>query len=78
MSIPKQYSFRKLKKKLKAVGIVWYPSRGKGSHGTFRGKDIDGKMRCYPIPYSQHKEVARNYLKGLLRRFGCNEKILNK
>ena len=76
MALPKQLSFRELKKKLKLAGIEWYPSRGKGSHGTFRGEDVDGKMRSYPIPYSQQREVDRNYLKGVLRRFGVGKDVL--
>ncbi len=76
MALPKQLPFRELKKKLRLVDIEWYPSRGKGSHGTFRGEDVGGKMRSYPIPHSQHREVDRNYLKGILRRFGLGEDVL--
>lgn len=78
MSIPKLYSFRKLKRKAEQQGISWIPRKGKGGHGSFEGSDNFGNIHTYPLPGAQHKkEVTRIYLKGFLRRFGLNEDFLD-
>ena len=77
MSVPRLYSFRKLKQKAQKINIEWIPCRGKGGHGIFKGKDINGHIRSYPLPSSQHKrEITSTYLKGFLRRFGLDEDFL--
>lgn len=77
MNVPRTYPARKLKKILKKHGIDWIGKGGKGGHGIFQGKDVNGDVQKYPLPSGQHKkEVTRTYLHGLLRRFGLNEQIL--
>ena len=74
--IPKTFSFRKLTARLKTYGILWHPRKGKGGHGSFVGKDINGSVHSYPLPSGQKKEVRRSYLKKLCQRFTfTNEQI---
>jgi len=70
------HSFNSIKRRLKNLGIYWDSSRGKGSHGVFIGPDRQGIRRLFPIPSTQQKEIDRNYLKGICRRFGIEEKEL--
>lgn len=72
MPIPSVYPFRKLEKLLKDRSIVWEPDKGKGGHGSFVGPDKSGKIQAYPLGRTQAKEVTREYLKGLCRRFELN------
>jgi hypothetical protein len=79
MKVPNVYPINKLKNILKNYGIYWDASRGKGGHGAFRGKDVNGNYRLYPLPSGQHKtEVTGTYIRGLLRRFGLDESVFDK
>jgi len=63
--IPKSFPFRKLTAHLKIYGILWYPRKGKGGHGSFVGKDVNGSVQSYPLPSDQKREVRKSYLKKL-------------
>ena len=67
--------FRTVKNALADLGIIWRPARGKGSHGCFVGPHQQTSTRhSYPIPSHQQREMNVDYLKGLRRRFGLNDK----
>jgi len=77
MRVPHTYPVRKLIKNLKKNGINWVPQKGKGGHGVFEGPDVNGIVQKYPLPSAEHKkEVTGEYLRGMLRRFGLTEKVL--
>lgn len=66
--------FRRVKERLKSLGIIWNPRRGKGSHGAFIGPHQEtGRKQTFPIPQSQQREITIDYLKGIRRRFGLTD-----
>jgi hypothetical protein len=79
MPIPRVYPIRKLIALLKKYGIRLNVSHGKGSHGSFEGKDIHGNDQSFPLPRAQiKKEISSDYIKPLLRRFGLTEAIFDE
>jgi len=74
MPVGRLKSFRHVRRKLKELGINWTPSRGKGSHGCFIGLSQRTKgLNSFPIPRSQQREINRDYLNALRRRFGLED-----
>ena len=68
-------SFHQVRRKLATLNIVWHPERGRGSHGCFVGQNQEtGVNHVYPIPRNQQREICPDYLKGIRRRFGLEDK----
>ena len=68
-------NFRQIKRGLASLGITWAPASGKGSHGSFIGPHQQtGTSHSYPIPRHQQREINIDYINGLRRRFGLEDK----
>jgi len=70
VDIPRFTPFRTLERRLKRLQIYWRPRKGKGGHGSFVGPDKAGRTQAFSLPSSQHRQVAKAYVVGLMRRFG--------
>ncbi len=70
--------FRRVRKRLKELGIIWNPTSGKGSHGSFIGPNQKtGSLNAFPLPRSQQREINADYLSAIRRRFGLIGKDWN-
>ncbi len=66
--------FRRLRQILSNFGIEWDKSRGRGSHGVFRGQTHSSRLnKVYPIPKEQQKDTSQVYIKPLRRTFELTE-----
>ena len=72
MPLLKLYHFRDIVKEFKAHDIEWFPAKGKGSHGSFKGHDKTGNLQSYPVPRHQQKEMRRRWVKAACERFGLD------
>jgi len=68
----KHISFPSLKRHLKQHEIYWEKRKGKGGHGAFVGPDQNKNKQAFSLPTSQHRQVQREYVSSLCRRFGLD------
>lgn len=66
----KRIPMRRLRRILRAHGVEFDESRGKGSHGIFSGV-VEGKRRVFPVP--KMKDVPVQYVRSVRRRFQPTE-----
>jgi predicted RNA binding protein YcfA (HicA-like mRNA interferase family) len=75
----KPYKYRELVRKLREFDPRFevYTRKGKGSHRMLYHPDIGGKSESFPlICHGEDTEIAKYYIKDIIRRFKLPEGIL--